>query len=169
MWYSCITTLAIWVYIEKVVVFADISNPNTSISKIIDLIRPVDEWAEIAFSGRQNAENEHCETLKKLVHKLNLHHLTCLYKKLNVVFVHYYSSNLNLHWERVVFADISNPNTSISIIIYLIRPVDEWSEFAFSFRQNAENEHCVTLKKLVHKLKFHHSTCLYKTLNVVFV
>jgi len=26
--------------------------------------------AEIAFSARQNAENEHCETLKKLVHKL---------------------------------------------------------------------------------------------------
>ena len=64
MWYSCITTLAIIVYIEKEVVFADISNPNTSISKIIDLIRPVDEWGEIAFSPRQNAENEHCETLK---------------------------------------------------------------------------------------------------------
>jgi len=74
MWYSCITTLAIWVYNEKDVVFADISNPNTSISKIIDLIRPVDEWAEIAFSDRQNAENEHCETLNKLVHKLNIHH-----------------------------------------------------------------------------------------------
>ena len=57
MWYSCITNLANWVYNEKEVVFADISNPNTSISKIIDLIRPVDEWAEIAFSGRQNAEN----------------------------------------------------------------------------------------------------------------
>jgi len=53
------------------VVFADISNPDTSISKIIDLIRPVDEWAEIVFSGRQNAENKHCETLKELVHKLN--------------------------------------------------------------------------------------------------
>ena len=35
----------------------DIYNPDTSISKIIDLIRPVDEWAEIAFSGWQNAEN----------------------------------------------------------------------------------------------------------------
>ena len=35
-------------------VFADVSNPNTSISKIIDLIKPVDEWAEIAFSARQN-------------------------------------------------------------------------------------------------------------------
>jgi len=58
---------------EKEVVFADISNPNTSISKIIDILRPVDEWAEIAFSARQNAENEHCETLKKLVHKLNFH------------------------------------------------------------------------------------------------
>jgi hypothetical protein len=42
------------------VVFEDISNPNTSISKIIDLIRPVDEWSEIAFSARQNAENEQC-------------------------------------------------------------------------------------------------------------
>jgi len=56
------------------VVFADISNPNTSITKIIDLLLLVDEWAEIAFSGRRNAENEHCETLKKLVHKLNFHH-----------------------------------------------------------------------------------------------
>ena len=54
-------------------VFADISNPSTSISKIIDLIRPVDEKTEIAFSDRQNAGNEHCETLKKLVHKLNFH------------------------------------------------------------------------------------------------
>jgi len=53
--------------------FTDISNPNTSILKIIDLIRPVDEWAEIAFSARQNAVNEHCETLKKLLHKLNFH------------------------------------------------------------------------------------------------
>ena len=26
------------------------------------------------FSGRQNAENEHCETLKKQVHKLDVHH-----------------------------------------------------------------------------------------------
>jgi len=74
MWDSCITTLAIWVYIVKEVVFADISNPNTSISKFIDLIRPVDEWEEIAFSGRQNAENEHCETLKKVVNKLNFYH-----------------------------------------------------------------------------------------------
>jgi len=45
-------------------VFADISNPNTSISNIIDLIRPADERADIAFSGRQNAENERCENLK---------------------------------------------------------------------------------------------------------
>ena len=52
-------------------VFADHSNHNISISKNIDLIRPVEEWAEIAFSGRQNAENEHCETIKKIVHKLN--------------------------------------------------------------------------------------------------
>jgi len=43
MWYSCITTLAISVYNEKEVVFADISNPNTSISKIIDLKRPEHE------------------------------------------------------------------------------------------------------------------------------
>jgi len=64
MWYSCITTLAIWVYNEKVVVFADISNPNTSTSKIIDLKRPVDEWSEIAYSARQNAENELWESLK---------------------------------------------------------------------------------------------------------
>ena len=71
MWYSCITTLAIWVNIKKVVVFADISKPNKSISEIIDLIRLVDEWAEIAISGRQNAKNEHCETLKKLVHNWN--------------------------------------------------------------------------------------------------
>ena len=53
------------------VVFAFISNPNGSISKIIDLIRPVDELTEIAFSGRQNAETEQCETLKKLAHILN--------------------------------------------------------------------------------------------------
>jgi len=56
------------------VVFTDISNPNTSISQFIDLIRPDDEWAEIAFSDRQNAENEHCETLKELVQKLNFQH-----------------------------------------------------------------------------------------------
>jgi len=55
------------------VIFADISNPNRNISKIIDLVSPVDEWSEIAFSGRQNTENEHCETLKKLLHKLNFH------------------------------------------------------------------------------------------------
>ena len=54
--------------------FPDISNPNTSISKIIDLIRPVKERAEIAFSGKKNAENEHCVTLKKLGHKLICHH-----------------------------------------------------------------------------------------------
>jgi len=69
MRYSCITTLAKWVYIEKEVIFAVISNPNISIFKIIDLIRPVDEWGEITFSGRRNAENEHSETLKNLVHK----------------------------------------------------------------------------------------------------
>ena len=70
MWYSCITNIAIWDYIEIEVVFADISNPNTSISKIIGLIRPDEEWADIAFSARQNAKNEHYGTLKKLVHKL---------------------------------------------------------------------------------------------------
>jgi len=74
MWYLCISTLEIWVYYEKEVVFADISNPNISISKIIDLMGPIDEWAEITFSAPQNAENEHCETLKKLVHKLKFHH-----------------------------------------------------------------------------------------------
>jgi len=72
MWYLCTTTLVICVYNEKKVVFADISIPNTSLSKNIDLIR-LDEWAEIAFSARQNAENEHCETLKKLLHKLKFH------------------------------------------------------------------------------------------------
>jgi len=74
MWYSCITTLAIWVYIEEDVVFTVICNPNKSISKIVDLISPFDEWAEIAFWGLQNAENEHCETLKKVVSKWNFHH-----------------------------------------------------------------------------------------------
>jgi len=64
MLYSCITTLGILVYIEKEVVFADISNPNSCISKIINFTIPVDGWAEIAFSALQNAENEHCETLK---------------------------------------------------------------------------------------------------------
>ena len=59
MWYSCITTLAIGVFIEEDAVFTVICNPNTSISKI----------AERAFSCRQNAENEHYETLKKLVYK----------------------------------------------------------------------------------------------------
>jgi len=49
-------------------------NLNTSISKIIDLIRPVDEWSEMAFSTQQNSENEHCETLQKQVNKLNFHH-----------------------------------------------------------------------------------------------
>jgi len=60
MWYSCIATLPIWFYNKKEVVFEDISNPDTSISKIIDLVRPVDEWSESAFSGSQNAENKHC-------------------------------------------------------------------------------------------------------------
>jgi len=56
------------------VVFADISNPNTNISKIIDFIRLVDVWPEIAFSAHQNAENEQCETLNKQIHKLDFHH-----------------------------------------------------------------------------------------------
>jgi len=73
MWYSTITTLAVWDYIGKEVVFAVISNPNTSIYKIIDLVRPVDEWSKIAFSASQNAENLHCETLKKVVYTLNFH------------------------------------------------------------------------------------------------
>jgi len=55
-------------------VFADISNPNTSKSKIIDILKLVDEWAEIAFSARQNDDNLHCGTLNKLVHKLNFLH-----------------------------------------------------------------------------------------------
>jgi len=74
MWNSCITTIENWVYIEKEVVFPDISSLNSSISKIIDLIIHDDEWAEMAFSSRKIAENEHCETLKKLIHKLNFHH-----------------------------------------------------------------------------------------------
>jgi len=41
MLYSCITTLANWIYNEKEVVIADISIPNTSVSKIIDIINPV--------------------------------------------------------------------------------------------------------------------------------
>jgi len=40
---------------------------------MIDIIRPVVEWTEIAFSALQNAEIEHIETLKKLVHKFNFH------------------------------------------------------------------------------------------------
>ena len=59
---------------RKGVVFADNSNRNISISKIIDLIRPIEEWAEIKFSSRQNAKSEHCETIKKLVTKLHFHH-----------------------------------------------------------------------------------------------
>jgi len=55
-------------------VLADTSNPNTSISKIIYLIRSVDGWAEIAFSARQNTKNVHYKTLKQLEHKLNFHH-----------------------------------------------------------------------------------------------
>jgi len=156
MWYSCITTLAIWVYIKNDVVFADISNRNTSVSTIIDLIRPVDEWADITLSARQNAENAHGETLNKLVHKLNFHHLTCLYKALNVVLLCQYSKNARLHLERSGIYYISYPNTIISKIIDLIKPVDEWSEIALSARLNAEKEHCETLKKLVHKLNFHH-------------
>jgi hypothetical protein len=64
MFYSSITSIVILIYNVKEVVYADISNPNTIISKIIDLIRLVEEWSEIAFSVRQNDENEHCETLK---------------------------------------------------------------------------------------------------------
>jgi len=64
MRYSCTTTLPIWVYNEKEVVFAYISNLKTCIYKIIDLIRAVNDWAEIAFSTSENAENEFCETRK---------------------------------------------------------------------------------------------------------
>jgi hypothetical protein len=56
------------------VVFTDISIPNPSIYKIIYLIRAVEKEEKSHFAGHQNAENEHCETLKKLVHKLNFHH-----------------------------------------------------------------------------------------------
>ena len=59
---------------EKQVVFRDTSNPITSISKIIDLIRPVEELEEIAFSARQDAENDHCETLKEQLHEFAFHH-----------------------------------------------------------------------------------------------
>jgi len=45
MCYSCITSLVNWIYNVKEGVFADITNPNTSVSKIIDLIRPFYEWA----------------------------------------------------------------------------------------------------------------------------
>ena len=47
---------------------ADISNPKTSVSKIIDLKRPVDECSDIEFSALQNAERQLCDTLNKLVH-----------------------------------------------------------------------------------------------------
>jgi len=43
MWYSSFTTLANRDYNEKEVDFANTSIPNTSISKIFDLIRPVNE------------------------------------------------------------------------------------------------------------------------------
>jgi len=56
MWYSCITTQAICFYNKKENVFEDISNHNTSITKIIKLIRPFEEWAEIVFSALQNAK-----------------------------------------------------------------------------------------------------------------
>jgi len=69
--------------------------------------------------------------------------------------MYYYSSNLNLKWDRVD-AGNCNTKTSISNIIDLIRPVDEWAEIAFSAIQNAENEHCETLKEQVHKLDVHH-------------
>jgi len=45
------------------VVFVDNWNPNTNTYTIVDFTRPVDECSEIAFSARQNAENEHCEKL----------------------------------------------------------------------------------------------------------
>ena len=119
MCYSCITTLAIWVYNDKVVLFADISIPNTSISKIIDLIRHVDEWAEISFSARQNSENEHCVTLKKIVHKLNFHYYTCLYNSLNVLFVYYYSCNLCLQCLESCVLRIKKMFYTFFLILYV--------------------------------------------------
>ena len=65
-----------------------------------------------------------------------------LLQDINVLFVYYYSRNISLQLERGGFADTSYPNTSISKIIDLIRPVDEWAEIAFSGRQICENEHC---------------------------
>ena len=138
MWYSCITTLAIWNYNEKVEEFAYICNPNASIRKILDLIRSVDEWAEIAFSAPQNYENGYCETLKKIVHKLN------------------YFSNLFLQWEKSGICLYFFPNTSKSKFIDFITTVNKWAEIASSANQNAEKDHCNTLKQLVHKLNFHH-------------
>ena len=69
-----------------------------------------------------------------------------------MVFEYYYSSYLSLQLEEDVLEVISKPKTSLYKIIDTIRPVDEWSDILFSHRQNAENEHCVTLKKLKHKL-----------------
>jgi len=65
MWYSFITTLAVWVYIEEDVVFTVICNFNTSISKIVDLQRPFNEWAEIAFSGCQKPKMNIVEHSRK--------------------------------------------------------------------------------------------------------
>ena len=42
MCYSCFTNIEISVYNEKEVVFPNISNPKSSIFKIIDLLRPDD-------------------------------------------------------------------------------------------------------------------------------
>ena len=150
------TTLAIWIYNEKVVVFANISNPYPCKSKITDLIRPVEEWVGIAFSARQNAENEHCETLKKLLHKLTfiIKNAYTRHQKWNSCITT--QGILEYIEKEVVYADIFNPNTSKSKIIDLIRPVEEWSEIAFSAAQNAENEHCETVKKLLPKLNFRH-------------
>jgi len=138
------------------VVLTVISNPNTSISKIVELIRPVDEWGEIAFSGRQNAENEHCETLKKLVHKLNLHHWTFLYKTLYVVFVYCYCSNLSLHWEgdglcryflshHKYIQNLWLNKTRWRMIRKRIFRKPKFRKWSFE-----------TLKEVVHKLNFHH-------------
>ena len=38
---------------------------------------------------------------------------------------------------------------------FLIRPIGECAEIAFSTCEIAENEHCETLKKQVYKLHYH--------------
>jgi len=54
--------------------------------------------AEIAFAARQNAENEHRETLKKQVPKLNFHHQACLYKSSECVLEYTYTTHLGFQF-----------------------------------------------------------------------